>query len=202
MIKKESNYNHNCKTRGRAELNVLSKRFTCFVAAFELFIDKVWIIQYTRLKICWTELDMAWATIHPSSFHDLFKSVYHIYKSRWCFPTSSSSNPGWVSTTAAPVLLLLVLFLGHCHFYFTLKENVQFIYLNGNSISCRNFKCAKSLSKWKGRSTLLSPILWNFFSIMHFTGSSSLNVMKQKPLLLFVLVSMGSSIDSTCSGWQ
>lgn len=45
-------------------------------------------------------------------------------------------------------------------------------------------------------------MLWNFFSMMHFTGSSSLNVMKQKPLLLFVLVSMGSSIDSTCSRWQ
>lgn len=48
--------------------------------------------------------------------------------------------------------------------------------------------------------TLLSPILWYFFSMMVLTGSSSLNVMKQKPLLLFVLFSMGSSMDSTCSG--
>lgn len=51
----------------------------------------------------------------------------------------------------------------------------------------------------KGVCTLLSPILWYFFSMMVLTGSSSLNVMKQKPLLLFVLFSMGSSIDSTCS---
>lgn len=48
--------------------------------------------------------------------------------------------------------------------------------------------------------TLLSPILWYFFSMMVLTGSSSLNVMKQNPLLLFVLFSMGSSMDSTCSG--
>lgn len=141
MIKKDSHYNHDYKTRGRAQLNFLSKHFTCLVAAFELFIDNVWNIQYTGLKICSTELDMAWATIHPSSFHDLFKSVSHIYKYRSCFPTSSSSNPGRVSTTAAPVLLLLVLFLWHCHFYFTLKEKVHFIYLNGNSISVVGISC-------------------------------------------------------------
>lgn len=47
--------------------------------------------------------------------------------------------------------------------------------------------------------TLLSPILWYFFSMMVLTGSSSLNVMKQKPLLLFVLFSIGSSMDSTWS---
>lgn len=47
--------------------------------------------------------------------------------------------------------------------------------------------------------TLLSPMLWYFFSMMVLTGSSSLNVMKQKPRLLFVLFSMGSSMDSTWS---
>ncbi len=51
----------------------------------------------------------------------------------------------------------------------------------------------------KSACTLLSPILWYFFSMILLTGSSSLNVMKQKPLRLFVLFSMGSSIDSTCS---
>lgn len=42
-------------------------------------------------------------------------------------------------------------------------------------------------------------MLWYFFSIILFTGSSSLKVMKQNPRLLFVLFSIGNSIDST---WQ
>lgn len=50
--------------------------------------------------------------------------------------------------------------------------------------------------------TLLSPMLWYFFSMIVLTGSSSLNVMKQKPLLLLVLFSIGSSMDSTCSSDQ
>lgn len=51
--------------------------------------------------------------------------------------------------------------------------------------------------KKKTDGTLLSPILWYFFSMIIFTGSSSWKVMKQKPRRLFVLVSIGSSMDST-----
>lgn len=60
----------------------------------------------------------------------------------------------------------------------------------------------KVITATKAVCTLLRPILWYFFSMMLFTGSSSLNVMKQNPLLLFVLFSMGSSIDSTWSHHQ
>ena len=45
---------------------------------------------------------------------------------------------------------------------------------------------------------MLRPMLWYFFSMICFTVSSSLNVMKQKPLRLLVLFSIGSSTASTC----
>lgn len=44
--------------------------------------------------------------------------------------------------------------------------------------------------------SLVPLTLWNFFSIIFLTGSSSLNVMKTNPLLLFVFGSIGSSMVS------
>lgn len=136
------------------------------------------------------------------NFFNIFSTHHHLFLETWmsihlCLPSTAAAG------TAPSTSPLLFHTKGTTiKFVFFLHDHVSVI-KSHQDMSETNYQVNKVLfNREKSVSTLLRPMLWYFFSMMLLTGSSSLNVMKQKPLLLFVLFSMGSSIDSTCSHHQ
>lgn len=133
MIKEDSNHNHDYKTRGRAELNFLSKPFTCLVAVFSLTKYEIFNIQVKNMSD-WTRYGLS----HHPSFQlswliqkclpqlQIQKMVPHLlFLEPW-----TSIHHGRPSTAAAGTVPLTPPLLFH-----TERKKLHFSRLNGNSTS-------------------------------------------------------------------